>query len=64
VVLDVEGPSPELKTPWGGFKRGGTATTKINRKDYGLSWNATLEAGGMLVGELVSITLELEFDRK
>lgn len=38
-----------------------SGTTKINRKDYGLTWNAALETGGILVGEEVTITLEVEF---
>jgi len=38
-----------------------TATTKINRKDFGLTWNAALETGGVMVGEDVTITLDLEF---
>ncbi len=64
VVLDVEGPTPEVKDPWGNFKVGATATTKLNRKDFGLGWNVKLEAGGLLVGEEVAIQLEIEMARK
>ncbi len=64
VVLDVEGPSAEIKDPWGNARRGASATTKINRKDFGLSWNKALEAGGVAVGEEVSITLDVEFTKK
>lgn len=60
VVLNVEGPSPEVRDPWGNFRRGATATTKINRKDFGLTWNAVLETGGLAVGEEVSITIDVE----
>jgi len=60
VVLDVEGPSKESKDPWGNIRRGATATTRINRKDFGLNWNKALETGGVLVGEEVAITLEIE----
>jgi polyisoprenoid-binding protein YceI len=60
VVLDVEGPSKESKDPWGMIRRGATASTKINRKDFGLVWNKTLESGGVVVGEEVTITLEVE----
>jgi polyisoprenoid-binding protein YceI len=60
VVLDVEGPSKESKDPWGNIRRGATATTKINRKDFGLVWNKALETGGVAVGEEVSIILEIE----
>lgn len=61
VTLAVEGLDSELKDPWGNTKIGASATTKINRKDFGLNWNAALEAGGILVGEDVSITLEVQF---
>jgi polyisoprenoid-binding protein YceI len=61
VQFAVEGPSPATKDPWGNTRIGVSATTKINRKDFGLTWNAVLEAGGLMVGEEVSITLDLEF---
>ena len=64
VVLDVEGFTTEAKDPWGNLKRGGTATTKINRKDFGLTWNSVLETGGVAVGEEVAITLDLELNKK
>jgi polyisoprenoid-binding protein YceI len=48
------------KDPWGGQRIGFEATTKIDRKDFGLQWNTTLEAGGFLVGETVDIALEVE----
>lgn len=63
VVLNVEGPTPEVKDPWGGLRMGTTATTKVNRKDFGLTWNQALETGGVLVGDEVSITLDLELQR-
>lgn len=64
VVLDVEGPSVESKDPWGNVRRGFSATTKINRKDYGLNWNAVLESGGVLVGEEVTIDLDIQLIKK
>ena len=64
VVLDVEGPSKESKDPWGNIRKGATATAKINRKDFGLNWNKALETGGVLVGEEISITLEVEMIKK
>ncbi|ATB28131.1 YceI family protein [Melittangium boletus] len=65
VVLDVtEGLTPEAKDPWGNTKRGATATTKVNRKDFGLAWNKALETGGVAVGEEVTITLDLELTKK
>lgn len=48
------------KDPWGNVRAGFTATTKINRKDFGLTWNQALETGGVLVGDEVDITLEIE----
>lgn len=63
VTLDVEGPSPELKDPWGGTRIGAGATTKIKRSDFGLKWNAALEAGGVLVGDEVTIHLDVQLVR-
>lgn len=60
VVLDVDGPSAETKDPWGSIRRGASATTKINRKDFGLNWNKALETGGVVVGDEVTINLEVE----
>ncbi len=57
----VEGPSAPTKDPWGNTRIGLSATTRINRKDFGLNWNAVLEAGGIAVGEEVTITLDIEF---
>ncbi|MCM2279023.1 MAG: YceI family protein [Oligoflexia bacterium] len=64
VSLDVEPIGPALKDPWGNLKLGASATTKIKRKDFGLTWNAALEAGGVLVGDDVAITLDLQFVKK
>ena len=64
VVLDVEGPSKESKDPWGSLRKGATATTKINRKDFGLVWNKALETGGVAVGDKIIITLEIEMIKK
>ena len=64
VVLDVEGPSAELKGLDGSMRVGATATTKINRKDFGLNWNKALESGGVLVGDEVQVSLDFEGVRK
>lgn len=64
VVLKVDGPTDEIKDPWGNLRIGATATTKIHRKDWGLTWNQVLEAGGIAVGEEVRITLDLEGIKK
>jgi polyisoprenoid-binding protein YceI len=61
VVFKAEGPTPPAKDPWGNTRVAISATTKINRKDFGLTWNAALETGGILVGDEVSITLDVEF---
>jgi polyisoprenoid-binding protein YceI len=61
VTFAVEGPSQPGKDPWGNTRIGLSATTKINRKDFGLTWNAALETGGFLVGEEITITLDVQF---
>ena len=60
VVFAVEGPTPPGKDPWGNTRIGWTATTKIKRGDFGLTWNAALETGGILVGDEVTITFDVE----
>jgi len=61
VVFSVEGPTPPAKDPWGNTRVGVSATTKINRKDFGLIWNTALETGGILVGDEVTITVDVQF---
>jgi polyisoprenoid-binding protein YceI len=61
VEFAVDGPSNPAKDPWGNTRIGLSATTRINRKDFGLTWNSALEAGGFLVGEEVAISLDLQF---
>ena len=61
VTFQVEGPTAAEKDPWGNTRIGLSATTKVNRRDFGLTWNAALETGGILVGEDVTIALDLEF---
>jgi polyisoprenoid-binding protein YceI len=63
VLFTVEGPTPPAKDPWGNTRVAISATTKINRKDFGLTWNAALETGGILVGEEVTLTLDAQFVR-
>jgi len=55
--LDFAGVSPD---PWGGTRAGFEATTEINRKDFGLTWNVAVEGGGVLVGEKVKIVLDVQ----
>jgi len=60
VTFDIEGPTPSVKDPWGNVRAGITGTTKINRKDFGLVWNALTESGGVMVGDEVKINIEAE----
>ena len=61
VAFDVEGPSAPAKDPFGNVRVGLAATAKINRKDFGLTWNTVLETGGILVGDEVTISLDVQF---
>ena len=64
VTLAVSEFTPPIKDPWGNIRRGATATAIINRKDFGLIWNALLESGGVAVGDEVKISLDIELIRK
>lgn len=61
LTFAVEGPSNPGKDPWGNMRIGLSATAKINRKDFDLTWNTALETGGILVGEDVQISLDVQF---
>src|ERR1017187_6410517 len=63
VTVDVEGLAPEAKDPWGNMKAGASAVTRISRKEFGMEFNMVLETGGVMVGDEISITLELELLR-
>jgi len=56
--------SPEIKDPFGLLRRGAEAKTKISRKDFGVTYNAVLEAGGFAIGDDVEITIDVEMTRK
>ena len=64
MVRDVEGPTPPANDAWGNTRVAVAATTKINRKDFGLTWNQALETGGVLVGDTVTIQLEVQAIRQ
>ncbi len=64
VVLDVEGPTAAVKDPWGNQRAAANATTKINRQDFGVKWNATMDGGGLVVGDDVAITIDVEMVQK
>lgn len=59
VILDLEY-NGTAKDPWGGTRIGFSATTEIDREDFGLTYNAALEAGGVMIGKTVKIELEIE----
>ncbi len=63
VVLDVEGLPTPFKDPMGNVRMGGAATTKLNRKDFGLTWNKALDGGGLLVGDEVLVTIDIELTK-
>jgi polyisoprenoid-binding protein YceI len=60
VVLDVEGPTAPVKDPWGNVRAAATATSKVNRQDFGVKWNGTLDNGGVVVSDDVNITIDAE----
>lgn len=64
VTLDSKGFTPTVKDPWGNTKRGFMATTTINRKDWGITWNKTLDGGGVAVGDDVNVTIEFELQKE
>jgi polyisoprenoid-binding protein YceI len=61
VTFDFDAPGASQKDPWGNLRIGHSGTAKINRKDFGLNWNTALETGGILVGDEVTITLDVQF---
>jgi polyisoprenoid-binding protein YceI len=62
VVLEVVGPTKEIKDPWGNVKRGVSVSGKINRKDFGMTWGGVIEAGPV-VGDEVAIEIEAELTK-
>ena len=64
VVLDVEGPTAAVKDPWGNQRAAASATTKINRQDFGVKWNAKMDNGGWVLGDDVAITIDVEMVQK
>ncbi len=64
VVLEVEGPTAPVKDPWGNQRVAVTATTKVNRQDFGVKWNAKLDNGGVVVSDDVNITIDAELIQK
>jgi polyisoprenoid-binding protein YceI len=63
VTLEVE-PTAPITDPWGNTRAGASATTKISRKDFGLTWNKVIEAGGAVVGDEVTVSIDVEAGKK
>jgi polyisoprenoid-binding protein YceI len=64
VVLTVEGSPTPVNDPFGNTKLGGSATTRINRQDFGIAWSKSLDAGGLVVADEVDITIDLELTKQ
>lgn len=63
VTLEVDGPTAEIKDIWGLKRIGATASTTINRRDFNIVYNSLLEGGGAVVGDQVTISLDIELTR-
>ncbi|MGA8058318.1 MAG: YceI family protein [Candidatus Binataceae bacterium] len=64
VTLAVEATDAPIKDPWGNTRAGASATTTISRKDFGLTWNKMIEAGGAVVGDAISVEIDVEAVKK
>jgi polyisoprenoid-binding protein YceI len=64
VVLDIDGPTAPVTDPWGNQRAAVSATTKVNRLDYGVKWNATMDGGGVVVSDQVDITIDAEMTKQ
>ncbi|SHO49489.1 YceI family protein [Desulfopila aestuarii] len=64
ITVALEGLSSEQKDPWGNVRKGAQITGEINRKDFGIVYNAVLESGNLLIGEKADISVDLEFIKK
>ena len=64
VALDVEGPSAPVKDPMGNVRAGAQATAKVDRRDFGITWSKALDGGGVMVGDDVAVTIDVEGTRK
>lgn len=64
VVLDVEGPTDPVIDPWKNTRRGASATGKLNRKDFGLTWSKTMDGGGVVLGDEIKLNLDVELVQK
>ncbi len=62
-VLAVEGATTPMKDPFGNTKLGGVVKTKINRQEFGIAWSKKLDAGGLMVGDEVDVTIDVELTK-
>jgi len=60
VVLEMTAPKPTIKDPWGFSRTAVSGAAKLNRQDFGVAWNKTLDSGGVVVGDDVNVTLDVE----
>jgi polyisoprenoid-binding protein YceI len=63
ITVDLEGMTPEIKDPWGNFRRGTTGTVKIDRREFGITWNKVMDYG-LVVGNEISVQIDIEWVRK
>ena len=63
VILDVDGPTPSIKDPWGNQRAAANASTKINRQEFGMKFNDKMPTGDLLVGDDITITIDVEMFR-
>jgi polyisoprenoid-binding protein YceI len=64
VTLDVDGPTPPMTDPRGNVRAGAQATTRIDRRDFGITWSKALDGGGVVVGNDLDVTIDVEAVRK
>src|SRR5262245_43264136 len=64
VTLDVDGPSAVVNDPMGNVRAGATATAKLNRQDFGITWSKSLDGGGVMVGDEIDVTIDVEGTKK
>lgn len=60
IVLQVDDLTPEIKDPWGNIRRGATARARINRQNFGMTWNRVLDTGGIMIAKEVDVIMEVE----
>ncbi len=64
IKIALEGLEQQVKDPWGNIRKGAQVTADINRKDFGIVYNAVLESGNMLIGKTADVSMDIEFIKK